>query len=267
MIGADDAAPAVREAGDILLLDRHLGAVAPALREGRRTFHNLQAVVGYLLAGSVAELVVVAGAIPALRGSTIPLTAVQLLWINVVTDGLPAIALVGDVAPGDPLIHPGRGRRRLDRHQVGENFWRGALLGGALVALATWSAGRGGPAPVVATQLVVGLVFGQLVLPLVVRAQRWPFETGWSANRPLIAISATSSLAQLALVSWAPTRTLLGLRALSPSAWGELLAVLCPGFVVMTAARPAGVHAPGRRRRAGHRVRPGRRDRRGSHLR
>jgi len=81
-----------REVSDIVLADDNFASIVAAVREGRGIFDNIRKALVYLLAGNTAELATML--IASLAGLPLPLLPLQLLWINLVTDGLPALALV-----------------------------------------------------------------------------------------------------------------------------------------------------------------------------
>jgi Ca2+-transporting ATPase len=80
-----------KETADIILLDDNLQTIVEAIKTGRNIFDNIQKVVLYLLSGGFSEFVLIAGAI--LLGLPLPVLAAQILWINIVEDALPAMAL------------------------------------------------------------------------------------------------------------------------------------------------------------------------------
>jgi Ca2+-transporting ATPase len=82
-----------REAADMVITDDDLGTIVRAIGEGRRIFGNIRKVIDYLVAGNLSEVTVVVGALLLAPAAGVPLTPLQLLWINLLTDGLPAIAL------------------------------------------------------------------------------------------------------------------------------------------------------------------------------
>ena len=92
-----------KEASDIVLLDDQFGTIVAAIEEGRGIFDNIRKFVDYLLSCNIGEVLVVFLAL--LIFKDIPLTAVMLLWINIVTDGLPAVALGLDPAEKGILRH------------------------------------------------------------------------------------------------------------------------------------------------------------------
>ncbi|HEX6595419.1 MAG TPA: cation-transporting P-type ATPase, partial [Acidimicrobiales bacterium] len=97
-----------REAADVVVTDGDLATLVAAVAEGRRIWRNLMSVLAYLLTGNVSEVLVVVGSVVLLPDLAVPLLPVQLLWVNFVTDGLPALALGVDQPPHDPLAAPPR---------------------------------------------------------------------------------------------------------------------------------------------------------------
>ena len=82
-----------REAADMVITDDDLGTIVHAIGEGRRIYGNIRKVIDYLVAGNLSEVAVVIGALLIAPTVGVPLTPLQLLWINLLTDGLPAVAL------------------------------------------------------------------------------------------------------------------------------------------------------------------------------
>ena len=91
-----------KEAAAITLLDDNFASIVAAVEEGRIVFANIKKYLTYLLSSNVGEILLMAGA--ALAGLPLPLTAVQILYVNLATDGLPALALAVD-PPERDLMH------------------------------------------------------------------------------------------------------------------------------------------------------------------
>ena len=107
-VGAD-ATDVAKEASDIVLTDGNFATIVAAVEEGRGIYENIRKSVLYLLGGNLGEILLVAAAV--LLGFPLPLLPIQLLWINLVTDGLPALALATDAPEPDLLA---RSPRRSD---------------------------------------------------------------------------------------------------------------------------------------------------------
>lgn len=86
-----------KEAADMILLDNNFNVIVEAIEEGRSIFLNLKKIIVYLLADSFTEIILITGAL--LMGLPLPLTAIQILWINLVADSFPSIALIMENNP------------------------------------------------------------------------------------------------------------------------------------------------------------------------
>ena len=131
------ASDVARESADLVLLDSNFGTVLAAIEEGRAIFDNIRKVILYLLCDAFEEIVVIIGSL--LLHIPIPITAVQILWINLFSDGLPNLALTIDPKrPGIMTEHP----RSPNEHLV--NGWMIQLitlisgLYGLVALLAFW---------------------------------------------------------------------------------------------------------------------------------
>jgi P-type Ca2+ transporter type 2C len=92
-----------KEAADLIITDDNFASIVAAVEEGRGIYDNIAKTLAYLLAGNAGELTVMF--LAAVLGWPLPLLPLQLLWINLVTDGLPALALVTDPIDPDVLRH------------------------------------------------------------------------------------------------------------------------------------------------------------------
>ncbi|MDB9495840.1 cation-translocating P-type ATPase [Spirulina major CS-329] len=90
-----------KEASDMILLDDNFATIVAATEEGRVVYTNIRRFIKYILGSNVGEVITIAAA-PILGLSSIPLTPLQILWMNLVTDGLPALALA--VEPAEPNV-------------------------------------------------------------------------------------------------------------------------------------------------------------------
>jgi Ca2+-transporting ATPase len=98
-----------REAADMTLTDDNFASIVAAVEEGRRVFDNIKKYLMYLLSANLGEIGLLTGA--ALLGQPLPLSAVQILYVNLATDGLPALALAVDPPDPDVMRRPPRPRR------------------------------------------------------------------------------------------------------------------------------------------------------------
>ena len=133
-----------KEAATMVLADDNFATIVDAVREGRRIFDNIKKFLRYLLSSNMGEVltvfggVVLAGVIglsgQSASGVVLPLMATQILWINLITDSAPALAMGVDPSVEDVM---GRPPRRPEDHVVDAAMWGGVLLIGAVMAAAT----------------------------------------------------------------------------------------------------------------------------------
>ncbi|MGA1791777.1 MAG: calcium-translocating P-type ATPase, SERCA-type [bacterium] len=97
-----------REAADMVLADDNFSTIVAAVKEGRAAFQNIKKYLVFLLSCNVGEILILTGAF--FFGLPIPLIALQILWVNLTTDGLPALALGIDPPDPDIMDHPPRGK-------------------------------------------------------------------------------------------------------------------------------------------------------------
>ncbi|GAA1626736.1 cation-translocating P-type ATPase [Catellatospora bangladeshensis] len=217
-----------RQAADLVLVDDNLTTLEHAVAEGRRVYDNIRRFLRYGLAGGAAELAVML--IGPLLGLGVPLLPGQILWINLLTHGLPGVALGAEPAEPDVLRRP---PRPPDEQVLGDGLLRGILTIGALLTAATLATGVYAHTAGWPWQSMVFVVLGlaQLGIALASRATRPP-GTRW-ANAGLLAAVALSAAAQLAAVAVPGLRTLLGTQPLSGSqlVFCAVVAVL-PGALV-----------------------------------
>ena len=188
-----------REASDLVLADDNFATIVAAVEEGRGIFNNIRKTIVYLLAGNVGELAVVLGA--ALAGLPAPLLPLHLLWINLVTDGIPALALVTDRNGSSTMQQP---PRPAEDPILRRREWRDVAFAGALQAFATlgvflWALETRnlGEARNLAFST---LVFGELLRAFSARDPDRPFwEVGVFSNVRLLAIVVISMLVQLGI--------------------------------------------------------------------
>jgi Ca2+-transporting ATPase len=197
-MAGDEGTDVAREAAAVVVTNGELGTIVTGVREGRRLHHNVSSMIGYLLTGNLAEILLVLTGLLLWPDLIIPLLPVHLLWINLVLDGIPAIALGVDRPAGDPLaMRPRRGP--ILSGAILRRIAVQALIVGLLAIAAVEVARRlGWSDEQVRTQAVLTLVLARLMLAYVVRARRWTFERGWWHGRSvLVAVLATGTLHML----------------------------------------------------------------------
>jgi Ca2+-transporting ATPase len=210
-----------REAADIVVTDDDLATVVEAVREGRVIYRNATSVIRYLLTGNVSEIIVVLVGLALFPELTVPLLPMQILWVNLVTDGLPAIALAVDRPPIDPLLAPPRdvADRLLTLNRQARLAVGGSVVGAVVLASTFISKELGWDDEQVRTQLLLSLVCCHLSLAYVSRSERLTFASGWSENRLLLLAIVGSAVLQAVMVLTGPGRTFLSLEPLPAGGW------------------------------------------------
>jgi Ca2+-transporting ATPase len=231
-----------REAADMVVTDDDLATIVVAVREGRGIYDNIRKVIDYLVAGNLSEITVVVLSLALFPALGVPLLPLQLLWVNLLTDGLPAVALGLD-SP-DPSLMTQPPRRPKDRLLAGPRIRllavRGMLiassaLGALAVARFTWNEPWNHARAVMFTVLV----FAHLLYAFVVRAHDLHRPLRWlSSNRWLLFAVGTGIFLQLLIVALPGAHELFGTAPLTAREW---VLVVVAGFIpaaIMLAPRP-----------------------------
>lgn len=227
-----------RQAAELILADDDLRTVVVAIEEGRRIAANIRTFLRYGLAGGFAEVLVML--VGPLLGMALPLLPAQILWVNMLTHGLPGVAFGGQPANPANMRRPPRSP---EESVLGGGLWRDVMTTGALVATVCLVAGLLAPSGEARTHIFLVLGLAQLGVGLALR-QPQPGRKLWSDF--LVGAIACSAVLQFAAVLVEPLRDLLGTQLPSPGAiaWLCALAVV-PGAIVKLAGRFGRLGGPG----------------------
>jgi Ca2+-transporting ATPase len=230
-----------KEAADMVLLDDNFATIVAAVEEGRVIFDNIRKFIRYTLSSNTGELFVML--LAPLLGMPLPLVPLQILWINLVTDGLPGLALA--IEPGEPGVmrrSPFRPEESIfSRGLGGQILWVGALMGAVSLAMGwvSWDlAGRpavGGHGVAVhwRTMLFTTLVLAQMGNALALRSNRESiFALGFLSNPSMLGAIGLTFALQLALI-YVPF--LQGIFSTAALSWWELLISLAASSIVFFA--------------------------------
>ncbi len=209
-----------KEAADMILADDNFASIVKAVREGREIFENIKKYLTFLLQCNIMEIIVMLVAVlsvPYIAGwltpgstssvgeAAIALTAVQLLWMNLVTDGLPAIAL--GVDPGDPDLMQRKPRKPnesifskdVKAYLIGMPILMSAMLLFAYFMHAPWTSDL--HLLEARTQLLTAMIVMELVIALSMRSLRYSlFKVGPFKNKYLLAAIFISFALQLVIL-------------------------------------------------------------------
>jgi Ca2+-transporting ATPase len=223
-----------RQAADLVLVDDNLGTMATAVREGRRIYDNIRRFLHYALSGGAAELVVML--VGPFVGLPLTLLPAQILWINLLTHGIPGVALGAEPAEEDTARRPPRPPQEsvLGAGLAAATVRTGLVLAAVVLGVGIVAAATGRQWQ---SMLFLVLGFGQLGVALAVRARRHP---GGERNLWLYMAVLASGLLMLAGIFVPPLRELLGTASLPTIDVLWCLIAACVPFVLLSTTRRLG---------------------------
>lgn len=220
-----------KEASHMILLDDNFATIVKAVREGRKIYDNIRKFIKYLLTTNSGEIWTLF--LAPLIGLPIPLLPIHLLWINLVTDGLPALALSAEPAEGDVMSRPPRHpKESIFSHGLGAHaLWAGLLMGGVVLSVQAWAIKT--EHAHWQTMVFTVLCLTQLGHVLAIRSEKESlFTIGIFSNKYLLgAVLLTFSL-QMATIYLPALNAVFKTTPLTP---GELMITLALSSVVFVA--------------------------------
>ena len=227
-------------AADMTLTDDNFATIVDAVREGRGIYANIRKVVGFLLGTNIGEVITVFVAMLLWHRS--PLLSMQLLWINLVTDSLPAIAL--GMEPVEPDVMDQKPKPKdesIFAHGYGVRIGLQGVMFGALSLIAYWLGERAtGLASGGQTMAFMVLSLSQIVQAYNMRSEHSLFRIGVFANHKLN-WAALVSLLLVALVLFTPVSTAFGLMYLSGRMYLIGLILILVPLAVMELSKACGL--------------------------
>ncbi len=174
-----------KEASHMILLDDNFATIVKAVKEGRRIFDNIRKFIKYTMTSNSGEIWTIF--LAPFLGLPIPLLPIHILWINLVTDGLPGLALAAEPAEKGIMVRPPRHpRESIFAQGLGTHIlWVGLLMGGVTLFTQAWflKTGHDGWQTMVFTVLCLS----QMGHVLAIRSERESlFSQGLLTNRPLV---------------------------------------------------------------------------------
>jgi Ca2+-transporting ATPase len=211
----------------MVLLDDNFASIVAAVREGRRIYGNIRKFIKFVLAGNTGEILTLL--LAPLAGLPMPLLPIQILWVNLITDGLPGLALVAEPEERGNMQRPPRSPAEsffaggLGTHIV----WAGGLIGGLAILVQAWAVANDGPHW--QTMVFTVLSFAQLFHVMAIRSDESLFKVGLRSNLPLLGAVLVGVALQLAAIYVPACNEIMKTQPLSG---GELaLCVLLSGTV------------------------------------
>jgi Ca2+-transporting ATPase len=189
-----------KEAADMILLDDNFATIVTAVREGRTIYENIVKFVRFQLSTNISAIGTVLAS--ALFGLVSPFTTIQILWVNLICDGPPAVALGVDPPRPEAMNEPPRPKSAqiLPAPRLRGLIWLASIMAVSTLAVVAW-ADRDFSSAVAATMGWTAFVVAQLFNVFNARAERTSaLRAGLFSNRPLWIAVGTIALAQLAIV-------------------------------------------------------------------
>jgi len=209
-----------KEASSLVLLDDNFATIKAAINEGRNIYENIRKFIRYLLASNVGEILVMLFAM--LLGLPLPLVPVQILWVNLVTDGLPAMALGLDQAEDDVMRrnprNPKEGvfARRLGWKVISRGFLIGIVTLIAFMVVYGRDPNNLGYAQTIA---FATLVMAQLIHVFDCRSERSVFHRNPFENKYLVWAVISSVLLMLVVIYYPPLQPIFHTYAIDARDW------------------------------------------------
>jgi Ca2+-transporting ATPase len=221
-----------RDAADLVLTDDNFATIVEAVKEGRTIHANLRKVIHFLFSCNLSEILTIFVAI--LLGYPAPLLPLQILWVNLVTDILPAVALIRDPADHDVMRRPPRdpAEALITWPFVARVLGEGALLATGVLSVYLWVIWSGAPGATASTMAFTALVLIHPLHALNCRSERlnwWQLRPNWWVPLSLLVLLG----AQWLTLEPGPLARLLGTVPLTGADWLVMaVGVLWPATVM-----------------------------------
>jgi Ca2+-transporting ATPase len=210
-----------KEASDMVLLDDNFATIVAAVEEGRVVYTNIRRFIKYILGSNIGEVLTIAASPLLLGAAGVPLTPLQILWMNLVTDGLPALALA--VEPAEPNVMarpPHDPSESIFARGLGAYMLRiGLVLATISISLMVWSYGyaqTSGDPERWKTMLFTTLCLAQMGHAMAIRSNtQLTIELNPLSNPFLPLAVGVTTLLQLMLIYVPPLRAFFGMHLLN----------------------------------------------------
>jgi Ca2+-transporting ATPase len=220
-----------KEVADMILLDDNFSTIVKAVREGRRIYDNIRKFVKYILTCNGAEIMTIF--IAPLIGLPMPLLPIQILWINLVTDGLPGLALASEKAEKDIMQRPPRpsGESLFSGGISVHIVWVGILM--AVITLSVEAFALHQQSAHWQTMVFTVLSLSQLGHVLAIRSEKeFLFRQGLFSNIPLLSAVFLTCILQIAVIYLPAANAAFKTQ---PLTWKELIISLLASAVLFHA--------------------------------
>ncbi len=219
-----------KESSEMILLDDKFTSIVNAVEEGRGIYENIKKFVNYLFSSNLAEVLLIFFAI--VLGLPLPMTAIMLLWLNLVTDGLPALALSADPKSDKLMSKPPKKASEgiMDKEMMFHVVYVGILITIAILALIVWAQNKGFSLEKIQTIAFTAIIVMELVR---LQAIRTEYNLGPFSNPYLVWAVCISLILQL-IVIYTPINIFFGTVFLGFTDWTMILGATLIVFLLNT---------------------------------
>ncbi|MDD1659541.1 MAG: cation-transporting P-type ATPase, partial [Methanomicrobiales archaeon] len=227
-----------KEASDMVITDDNFASIERAVEEGRVIYANILKAVKYLISCNVGELIAIFVAIMA--GLASPLTPLQILWMNIVTDSPPALALAMNPADPDVMKRPPQdpGEKIVTPASAVGMVAVGLLMAAVTLGVFTWYGGPGAALKAGTMAFSVIILFQKFFALATSGSGDAPvLGTALFRNRWLWAAFAFGIVSQVLITTWGPAQAIFDTVPLGPVEWGIVLLASSTGFFVPEAVK------------------------------
>ena len=203
-----------KEAADMVITDDNFATIVEAIEEGRTIYDNVRKFIKYTLTSNAGEILVML--LGPFIGLPLPLTALQILWINLVTDGLPGLALAVEAPEKNTMT---RKPYNPDESILGRGLgfsvlWIGLLMGAVSLVIGSWAFSSG----LADWRTIVfnTLTLSQMGNALAIRSERESlFSQGVFSNKAMVGAVLITFFLQIAVIYWGPLQSIFGTQPLT----------------------------------------------------
>ena len=225
-----------KNAADMVLADDNFVTIVEAVKQGRNIFENIRKAVHFLIATNIGEIVTIFMGL--LLGLKAPLLAIQLLWINLITDSLPAIA-IGLESPDKNIMQK---KPRNSRKSIfADGLWSKIMLEGIMIGMLTLVAFSLGNnlygLEVGRTMAFVAMAMLELVHSFNVKSEESIFKVGLFENKYLIGAFLLGTILQVAVVMVPTLANIFGLVPLETNQWLYTLGISILPIIIIEAQK------------------------------
>jgi Ca2+-transporting ATPase len=218
-----------KEASDLVLLDDNFATIVAAVKEGRTIYDNIRKFVRFSVAGNIGKVLVML--IAPFLGKPIPLLPLQLLWLNLLTDGLLGLGLGVEKSEKETMQRPPYSPEEgvFSRGAGKQTVWVGVLIGALGLGIGSWY--YFGGRPEWQTMIFSSLAFAQVGQALSSRSNRESlFALGLGSNPLMLGMAALVTILQLAVIYIPPVAAFF---SVTPLSLPDLLIALGAGVLVL----------------------------------